>query len=95
MVEKGGRKNYVMVNHTPVLTLWAAVVTEVFVGRGGRCPIHSFYFPLFSFLIPAENAPKQTQDLVLKSLLKSLDPKIYLLYIQPTPKRVLSAPGKV
>jgi hypothetical protein len=28
------------------------------VGRGGRCAIHSFYFPLFSFLIPAENAPK-------------------------------------
>jgi hypothetical protein len=63
----------------------AAVVAEVFVGRGGRCPIHSFYFPLFSFLIPAENASKQTQDLVLKSL----DPKFSLLYIQPTPKRVL------
>jgi len=53
--------------------------------RGERCPIHSFYFPLFSFLIPAENAPKQTQDLVLKSL----DPKFSLLYIEPTPKRVL------
>ena len=53
--------------------------------RGERCPIHSFYFPLFSFLIPAENAPKQTQDLMLKSL----DPKFSLLYIEPTPKRVL------
>jgi hypothetical protein len=59
------------------------------MGRGGRrgerCPIHSFYFLFFSFLIPAENAPKQTQDLVLKSL----DPKFSLLYIQLTPKRVL------
>jgi len=32
-----------------------------------------------------ENVPKQTQDLVLKSL----DPQFSLLYIQPTPKRVL------
>jgi len=46
-------------------------------GRAGRCPIHSFYFPLFSFLIPAENTSKQTQALVLKSL----DPKFSLLYI--------------
>jgi len=35
--------------------------------------------------IPAENAPKQTQDLVLKSL----DAQFPLLYIEPTPKRVL------
>jgi hypothetical protein len=40
---------------------------------------------------PAENAPKQTQDLVLKSL----DAQYPLLYIEPTPKQVLSAPGEV
>jgi hypothetical protein len=64
--------------------MWWLAATITSVGRGGRCPIHSFYFPLFSFLIPAENAPKQTQDLVLKSL----DPKFSLLYIQPTPERL-------
>jgi hypothetical protein len=29
MGEKGGRKNSVMINRAPVLTLWAAVVAEV------------------------------------------------------------------
>ena len=29
MVEKDGRKSWVMVNRAPVLTLWAAVVAEV------------------------------------------------------------------
>jgi len=29
MAEKDGRRNWVMVNRAPVLTLWAAVVAEV------------------------------------------------------------------
>ena len=29
MAEKGARKNSVMINRPPVLTLWAAVVAEV------------------------------------------------------------------
>jgi len=29
MPEKDGRRNWVMVNRAPVLTFWAAVVTEV------------------------------------------------------------------
>jgi len=43
MAEKSGRKNWVMVNRAPVMTLWAAVVAEVLefehdeaLTRGGR-----------------------------------------------------------
>jgi hypothetical protein len=61
----------------------------VFMGRGGRCPIHSFYFSLFSFLIPAENAPKQTQDLVQNPL----TPNSLFCIFNPAPSEFLSISG--
>ena len=42
-----------------------------------------------TLIIPAKNAPKQPQDLVLK-FLKFLDAQFPLLYIEPTQKRVLN-----
>ena len=84
MAEIDVKRSSVMVNRASVLTLWVAVVAEVFVGRGALSKSH-ILFSLFLFPVPAENAPKQTQNLVLKSL----DPKFSLLYIQLTPKRAL------